>query len=247
MSAVEVKVCLLGTPPRDLDVDQIERWRSDFILLSPKVERLSLRCDTDLDGWAYSDRQISTQLPPAQAQGITICVTRVPLEDNWYARRVSDRHVVFSLFEIGDFLRAEQIPLSNAVLRVAYAYAISTERNSGVLPKHGSAAHYTHDETRGCLFDMNGLKADIVESCVQPVICEECRERMRQSRFSNEKIDLIVQEIRGIDRSTYNKIRRTVERYPYRALTISTLFVLITGVLASFTASLLFELFRTQA
>ena len=32
----------------------------------------------------------------------------------------------------------------------------------------------THDYREGCIYDMCGIKEDIVYSCVAPTICEQC-------------------------------------------------------------------------
>jgi hypothetical protein len=37
---------------------------------------------------------------------------------------------------------------------------------------------------RGCLFDFNGIKSDLIYSSHSPTICDECKERLRTEKVS---------------------------------------------------------------
>ncbi|MHC5783305.1 hypothetical protein [Aliivibrio fischeri] len=50
-------------------------------------------------------------------------------------------------------------------------------------------SNFTHDDTRGCIYDMNGVKEDVTSSCHKPIICEECCERMRNEKISSETLE----------------------------------------------------------
>lgn len=237
-------MCALGQVPRDLELSTITKWESSIFEVLKPIERLALRCDSDGIEWDYSDRAISLQLPNAEREEIVFCVTQVPLEDNWYARRLGGNKVVFTFHEIADYLRAENIPLANAVLRVLYGYSILYLGSGGSIPDYRVTTNFTHDETRGCLFDMNGIKQGIVESCDRPVLCDECCERLRLERISENTIAKVKTDLARIKKPAYYRIAQCVKHHPYWSLAMSTLFVMATGVTASLIAGYIFEFLR---
>jgi hypothetical protein len=75
------------------------------------------------------------------------------------------------------------IPLENLVLRILYAYSLVYLRQDNKIPSQINVLDFTHDDTRGCLFDMNGNKTDVLFSLDKPKIGDECTNRIR-----NEKV-----------------------------------------------------------
>lgn len=234
MSKVKIKLVSVGSRPIHLNLKRIESWRSSVFELDGSIENFALRCDSDGYGWEFSDELLKRQLPEKFNADFMVAIVNVPIELNWYSRRLGDNKIVFTFHEIKEYLKAENIPLENAIFRVLYAYTLLYKRSGDKIPVITEGLGFTHDETRGCLFDMNGIKADLIESCDKPTICDECQERLKKEKVSSELIERTVREIKKIRKDLYYRALDFVKIRPLWALLISSFFAIIIGVLSSY-------------
>jgi hypothetical protein len=225
----------------DFSRSKIKSWKSSIFEVVGEVDSYALRCDSDSKGWVFSDDRVRTQMPAAPDADFTIAIVSVPIEHNWYARRLGDNQTVFTFHQIKDILSYSNIPLENVIYRILYAYTLLYRRSGNRIPNYGEAPGYTHDETRGCLFDMNGIKTDLVASCDHPIICSECLEKLRKEKVSNEVIQAAEKEINGISIETYYRMLHFIKRHPVVSLVLSSLFAIFLGVIASVIASFTYE------
>jgi hypothetical protein len=246
MEKTKIKLVTIGHLPLHLDLIRASTWKSDVFELDGEIENFSLRCDSDSDGWVFSDALLKIQLPEHSGADFLIAIVNVPIEDNWYSRRLGDNQIVFTFSQIKEFLARENIPLENAILRVLYAYTLLYRRSGNRMPGFGEAPSFTHDETRGCLFDMNGIKSDLVESCNRPVVCPECVERLKNERVSTQTIKTVQREIRMIHKHLYYRALDFVKTKPLVALAISSAFAILLGVTGSLVASYLYDSIKLQ-
>jgi hypothetical protein len=241
MEKVKIKLVTIGHLPLHLDLQQVSDWKSEIFELVGEVDNFDLRCDSDGLGWEFSDDLLREQLPTKTSADFLLAIVNVPIEANWYSRRLGNNQIVFTFNQIREFLVWENIPLENAILRVLYAYTLLYRRSGNKVPGFGEAPSFTHDETRGCLFDMNGIKSDLVESCNKPIVCSECEERLRNERVSNQTIKTAQTEIRKIRKHLYYRAFDFVKTKPVIALAISSIFAIVLGVVGSLIASLTYD------
>jgi hypothetical protein len=241
MNKIKIKLITIGHLPLHLDLKTVSSWKSEVFELIGDIENFALRCDSDIESWGFSDALLKAQLPTNNPAEFLIAIANVPIQDNWYSRRLGDNQIVFTFSEIKDFLALKNIPLENAILRVLYAYSLLYRRSGNKIPGFGEAPGFTHDETRGCLFDMNGVKADLVESTNKPVVCVECEERLRNERVSIQMIKTVQKEIRKIRKHLYYRISDFVKVNPALALAISSGFAVFLGVTGSLIASFIYD------
>lgn len=246
MDKVKIKLVTIGHLPLHLDLHCVSAWRSDVFELAGEVESFSLRCDADSEGWGFSDALLKAQLPTHSGADFLIAIVNVPIENNWYARRLGDNQIVFTFSQIKDVLDWEKIPLENAILRVLYAYTLLYRRSGNRIPGFGEAPSFTHDETRGCLFDMNGIKSDLIQSCNKPIVCPECEERLNNERVSTQTIKTVQSEIRKIRKPLYFRALDFVKVKPLVALGISSAFAILLGVCGSLIASYIYDAIKSQ-
>jgi hypothetical protein len=246
MDKAKIKLVTIGHLPLHLNLSRVSAWRSEVFELVGDIENFALRCDSDSDGWVFSDALLKAQLPAHTGADLLIAIVNVPIEDNWYSRRLGDNQIVFTFSQIRDFLAWENIPLENAILRGLYAYTLLYRRSGNEIPGFGEAPSFTHDETRGCLFDMNGIKSDLVESCNKPVVCGECEERLRNERVSTQTIKTVQKEIRKIRKHRYYRAFDFVKAKPLAALAISSAFAISLGVAGSLIASYIYDSIKPQ-
>lgn len=147
---------------------------------------------------------------------------------------LSSNRVVFSFHEIKEILRFSNIPLENVIYRLLYAYTLLYKRSGDRIPETADYANFTHDETRGCVFDMNGIKTDVVYSCHNPIICTDCVERLRREKVSDETISQCQSEIKKIRKTLFYRITDFVKQHPLWSLAISMATAIILNVIASY-------------
>ena len=241
MEKVRIKLVTIGHLPLHLNLKRVSGWSSEVFQLVGEVENYSLRCDSDGEDWAFSDELLKEQTPKNFDADFLLAITNVPVESNWYTRRLGDNRIVFTFHQVKDILRWENIPLENAVLRVLYAGTLLYKRSGNRIPSFGETPGFTHDETRGCLFDMNGIKSDLAESCDKPIVCVECEERLRNDRVSTQTIKTVQKEILRIRKELYFRALDFVKAKPIAALLVSSTFAVALGVVGSIIASYVYD------
>jgi hypothetical protein len=237
MSQLKIKLIFLGYPPHGINNTMIENWESKLFKVVKPIDRLSITSNADLDNWAFSDENITNMLPENHDAEILIAITSVPLEENYYARRLSDNRICITFFEIIDFLKYENIPFENFILRVLYSSSLIYKRYNRRIPPVVEYTNFTHDETKGCIFDMNGIKNDIIYSVNRPILCESCIHLLVNSRIENNIIDSTKIELKSIKKRLYYRIFDLIKRYPICAIILSSITAIILGVIGSLIAS----------
>ncbi|WP_068453314.1 MULTISPECIES: hypothetical protein [unclassified Oleiphilus] len=241
MSKVKIKLVSIGHLPLGFDPKKIKNFSSSLFEVIEKIDNHELRCNSDGFDWEFSDHLVREQMPKLNGADFMIAIVNVPLEDNWYSRRLGGNQVIFTFYEIKEILQSANIPLENVIYRLLNAYTFAYKRNNHKIPEFHEMTDFTHDETRGCIFDMNGIKSDLVASCHNPIICSECKEKLRRDRVSNDDIESAEKDIKKIRKDLYFRILDKVKRHPISALSLSSLFAFLLGVAGSITGSYLFE------
>ncbi|EOX8480732.1 hypothetical protein AIT98_004017 [Salmonella enterica subsp. indica] len=241
MQKINIKVVTLGHIPASFDKNRILKWKSSYINIDKSIDDYSLTCDSDIEDWAFSDRLMSEQLPELKDHDFLIAITNVPLENNWYSRRLGNNRVLFTFHEIKSFLDYANIPLENAVLRVLYAYSMVYMKSNNTIPDYNSVIGFTHDETKGCLFDMNGIKTDLIESCASPIVCRDCEHKFHGKNIPLNLIQGIRKEIKKIKKPLYYRWVDFVKSHPIISLIVSMGSVIILGMVSSILSTLVYE------
>lgn len=241
MSKTKISIATIGHIPAEFNRQKIKDWQSSIFELVGEIESYALNNDSDGDDWQYTDKLLETDVPKTFSGEFFIAIVNVPLQHNWYSRRLSGNRVVFTFHEIKEYLRFSNIPLENVVFRLLYAYTLYYKRCGNQILTTASHINFTHDETRGCLFDMNGIKFDIVYSCHNPILCSVCLERLRKDKVSDETISKCVRDIRRIRKTLFYRITDFIKKYPVWSLIISGITAIALGTIGSVIASFIYE------
>ncbi len=240
MAPVRITIVTLGHMPPDFTLATVHKWRSKLFTAVGAVESYALTTNADGPDWEFTDDAIGEALPTTFDGEVLFVITNVRLTSNYYARRLTGNRVAVSLHEIADIMRAAHIPIENAILRLLYSVALTYLRFDRKVPATGVNDAFTHDETRGCVFDMNAFKPDLVASCHAPIICADCANRMEHEKVPLTLLQSTRQELGGIRKSLYFRLADWVRRHPILALVFSTLAALAVSICASLIASYLY-------
>ncbi|MFJ4392439.1 hypothetical protein [Pseudomonas soli] len=241
MSAVKISISTVGHMPAGLNVKKIKDWSSSVFEICGEIENYSLSCQSDGHNWEFSDAILEKALPQKINTDFSVLIVNVPIQENWYARRLSSNRVVFSLYQIKDILSLANIPLENSIFRLLYGYTLLYRRNGNRIPLNSENTNHTHHETRGCLYDMNGIKSDIIHSCHKPIICTSCIEKISQQKVSTDTIKKCQAEIQKIQKILFYRIADFIKQHPLRSLAFSVFAAVFLGIIGSLSASFIYD------
>lgn len=241
MELTKITVATIGHMPADFDKRKITNWKSSIFSITGEIESYSLTKDSDGLNWEFTDSSLEEVLPENFSGDYLIAIVNVPIELNWYTRRLSKNRVVFTFHEIKEILSHLNIPLENIIYRILYAYTLLYKRSGNKIPMTSEHTNFAHDETRGCLFDMNGIKTDIIHSCHNPIICSNCVENLKQEKVSNEVISKVQKEITKIKKPLFYQITEFVKKHPIWSLIIPAVTAILLGAIGSYIATVIYE------
>ena len=239
---INFAIVTLGHIKHKIDVDRIRSWSSKLF----RVSSIST-CQNIPDGrigWqAYTDDDLSFVRPATDAD-ITVAITEYALEGNFYIRHTASGVIVMSFYEVGDLLEWQSIPLEHFVIRNLYELGLIFQLYGRLVPTRERVPDIIHDETRSCLFDMNGLKSDVVFSTAHPSVCDQCRARLSSSQLPSGTLRNLERELRRIRKPLYYRIAGFVRQRPVLSLCIAATAGFLLNVLANVAYDVLKRLFE---
>ena len=102
-----------------------------------------------------------------------------------------------------DILEKENIPFTNLILKSIYEISLAYKANHNSIPNNYEIYNFVHNDTRNCLFDMDGNKTDIIYSCIKPTICEQCEHNL--SNINNKLLSKVKKEIKRLNKSVLSR------------------------------------------
>ena len=242
---VKIRIIILGHLPHALDIEKIRKWKSDLFEVLKPINTVNIVGDSDGESWEYSDKNMESQLPERNEADVLLAVTNVPIESNYFARRYSNNRICMTYNEMTEILKLDNIPLENLLLRVLYSVAFVYRRYGNRIPLISEQTNFAHDETRGCVFDMNGIKSDVVYSLNKPQLCDSCINALTNiHKYKIEKnlIDKVQSELRGIKKGLYYQMMGFFKNWPKLTIFLSSLLAILFGVIGSTIGRILWEL-----
>lgn len=234
MRPFTISLVLLGNLKYPLNIAQLEGWKSDVLRIQHRAAVGHLP-NADGEDWEYTDQQLLGVLGAEQDSDLTLGLISLPLENNYYMRRLSDRVAVLSLHQMAEIVGHFGFSIEQYVLRNAYELAILFAGNGKLIPI--DCVTWAHDEIRGCLFDMNSNKSDITFSLDRPMLCATCRTRLSSKQVPADLIPTLDRELPRIRKALYLRMTEWVKRHPIFALAITG----GSGIAMNLIASVIFE------
>lgn len=165
-----------------------------------------------------------------------IAITDFPITNNYFARRLSNRISVMSLYEVNEILTTHNIPIQNYVLLNIYTYSTIYTVFKNLQPNNDELFH---QETRGCLFDHTDYKEDLVLSTVRPCLCTNCKVKFASNIYEPNYFKILNREIKRIKKSRFYTIIDWIKMYPIISLIITALSTIIINIFSNYLSKLL--------
>ena len=152
--------------------------------------------------------------------------------------RISNKCVVISLYGITDILKPENISIEHFIIRQLYEICAIKYMINDLLSD--DVYQFIHSDTRGCLFDLNGDKSDILYNTEQPIICEECKGKFKHKQAQYGIIRTLEKELKKIQKPFILRAERWIKKYPLLSVIIS----MLTAITLNVVANLLYEILK---
>lgn len=239
MDRVRIKIGIIGYLPFEFNLKKIKHWRSGVFKITGVDEYDIKTSRADTSDWGYSDDLLNKELPERSGEDIFIGVTYVPIENNFYARRLENNRVIVSFCGIYQDIIENNIPVENLLLRVIYASSIIYKIEREIRPVAKYRYILLHDDTRGCIFDMTGNdKRDVIYSLDRPQLCDACKSNLRANNIPNNTIKIINTELLRIKKGRFYHISQFIKKRPF----FSMLITIVTGIIISLIANAIYDL-----
>lgn len=234
MHPIRISLVSQGHLKYPINISEITAWKSSVMSISHGASVGHLP-DADGGGWEYTDAHLLDVIAADVESDFTVGLIDVPLEDNYYLRRLTDKVAVLSLYEMAEIVRYSEFTLEQFILRNLYELAVLFAANGKLIPS--DYVTWTHDEVRGCLFDMNSSKSDIVFSLHRPKLCTACKARVLSKQVPADFVPHLERELKRLKKSLFLRMTEWVKLHPILALMITAL----SSVFLNFVASVIFE------
>lgn len=228
---IKIGLVSLGYAKHRVDLHRVTKWRSD-IFAAQLSGVISVLPDGEY-GWQYYQDDELSSLLPCEGVDLTIAITDCVLQDNYYLRRLPGGVIVMSLYEIADICHSANLPIENFIVRNIYELCVLHKMYPELRSTSEWIPDIIHDETRSCLFDMNGDKADIVHSTSRTVLCDQCVARLSRSQLPVGFVSTLAKELKKVRQPLFFRMEAFVKQRPLLSLGIAISVAVLSGVLSS--------------
>ncbi|MDX2469284.1 MAG: hypothetical protein QNL04_01770 [SAR324 cluster bacterium] len=236
---MDVKIVLPGSMPPEFELEMLSKFKSNLINIIGAIEHVDLSVDSDLNGWGYSDELVGSCMPAKGSEDVLLGIANLPLEENWYLRKMTGDRAVVTFHEMRGILSGHKIPRVNLIFNILYFLSLVFLANKKTVPSVDVLLNMTHDVTRGCLFDMTGLKMDTIHSCHEPIICVQCEASLRKKGVAVEAIETCQKEIKKIKKPFFYILSEKIKNHPIISIALSLFIAFIVGLASSVLGTLI--------
>lgn len=99
MQKIKIKLVTIGAVPAKIDRKKLLNWKSSVLCIDENIDDYPLQGDSDLDDWSFSDQLMRSHIPEYEVHDFVIAITNVPLQLNYYSRRLDNKNVLFTFHE----------------------------------------------------------------------------------------------------------------------------------------------------
>ena len=244
MSKVKIKIIFLGHIPYEINKEKIVRKKSDLFQIIGPIGTYNIVGNSDGPEWDFTDENIQKQLPKRDSEDVLLAITNVALQDRYYVRGYNDNKVCLTFNTMAEILKSDNIPLENLIFRILYFISLAYKLYGNRMPTIAEAKSFIHDEAKGCIFDFNGNKSEVIYSLNKPQICHSCIEKLTsnvENRIEKNLVARVQKELKQIKKEFYYRIASFIKRHPVLAIIISSLIAVLLGIIGSTIATILWE------
>ncbi|ADQ78683.1 hypothetical protein Palpr_0524 [Paludibacter propionicigenes WB4] len=237
----KIALIKLGYVDRFVNFNKIKKWKSDLFEVTEIYCREYLP-ESDVDDnyfdLKYTKNKLGSIISCPSGSDFAVAIMPYRLVDNFYMHRVGGNCVIISLYEISDILIRDQISMENFITKQLYEIC-ALKYLAGDLSSD-EVYNFVHRDTRGCLFDMNGERTNILYNTEKPIICDSCKDRFKKEQINAKVISVLEKELKKIKKPPILQIEKHIKKYPLATMIMSGIVAIILNLLAN----LLWDIFK---
>lgn len=240
MEKLPIKIVLIGHVDRVIDQKYLRDFDSKYFVINQfeRIERAPNPQETS--GYlniVYTKQEITDLLAKVSCSGICIGIMSYPFNDNFYMHQLESNQMCISLSGIDSTLMQKDISIENFIIKCIYETFLFY-KIFGTL-SDDRIHDFVHLDTRGCVFDLNGDKGDVIFNTEKPIICDECKARIKQYSIPIDFLNSISKELKRIRKPKIKSIELLIRKYPLISLVLTFLFSTMINLFSNFLWNLL--------
>ena len=234
MAKRKIKLVLLGNLRHKLDINRLRKVKSRFFCIDQIESILHLPEPKKDDGYlniVYSRQEIIRIMSNINDSDIIIGIINYRFDDNFYLHRTGDNRACLSIADIDYLLTSKMISIENFIIKNIYEIVTFKDALNNLADDR--VYQIVHQDTRGCLFDMNGDKFDVIYNTEKPVICDSCKAFFRGTSLPENYIDNLEKELKKIKRTLILEIELFIKKYPLFSILLTFAFSVLINIISS--------------
>jgi hypothetical protein len=241
MKKIQIKIILIGHLRHSLNLRKIKQFQSRFFEIN-EIEKISnLPAPKKDDGFLnieYSREEIKSLLDSVNSAKLVIGIINYRFNDNFYMHRTGNNKLCISIADIDSLLLENNISLENFIMKNIFE-VIVLKNTLGTITSD-DIYNLAHQDTRGCLFDLNGDKYDVIFNTEKPIICDSCKAFINSKSLPQNFIKNIERELKKIKKPIICTIELFIKKYPL----FSVLLALLTSIIINIMSNIIWELLK---
>lgn len=234
MKKLNVKIVLIGHLRNTLDLRKLQRYKSRFFSIT-EVERIGvLPTPEKEDGFldiVYSSSEVTSLLEPINGADLVVGIMNYRFNDNFYLHRTGQGKACLSIADIDRLLLAHNISLENFILKNIFEMIVFVNTLGRLDTKE--VYDFVHQDTRGCLFDLNGDKVDVLHNTEHPIICDACKARINAKSVPDEFVKHLESELKCIRKPYICTVELFIKKYPLFSIAVTFLFGIVINIVSN--------------
>lgn len=231
----KITLIKLGHAGRLVDLQKVKNWKSDLFEIT-EIQCVDHLPESDIqDGYLdqkYTKEKLQTIISCPTDSDFAVAIMPYKFVDNFYMHRIGADCVVISLYGIPEILGLEHISVENFIIKQMYEICAIKCLVKDI--SSDDVYQFVHLDTRGCLFDLNGERTDILHNTETPIICESCKDTFKRKQTNTQIIATFEKELKRIKKPLILRIERWIKKYPLVSVVVSGLITVALNLLASF-------------
>lgn len=234
MPKQKITLIILGHSSNLFSVKRIGNWKSKLFQIA-NIQTIENLPESKVDD-GYLDQKFETdqlsdliQCPPET--DIAIGIIAYSFVDNFIIHRLGAKRVVISLHGINDLLSRDSISIDNFVLKHIYE-VLALKLLLGDID-NDEVHSIVHKDTRGCLFDFDGDKQDVIYNTEKPKLCEACKSEFKRRQIDANIMGDFERELKRINKPMVQRIELFIKKYPLSSLLTTGIVAIVLNVIAS--------------
>lgn len=241
MKSITIKIVVIGHLRHQLDLRMIKRFKSQFFKIGVVEKINTLPTPNKEDGFldvAYSREEIESLLSNVNSAEIVVGIMNYRFDDNFYMHRTGSNKVCISIAKIDGLLLENNISLENFIIKNLFEIIVLKNAFGDVI--NDDIYNLVHQDTRGCLFDLNGDKYDVLYNTEKPIICDSCKAFFNGKSLPANFIKNIEAELKRIRKPLICTIELFIKKYPFFSVSLA----LLTSIVVNLISNVIWEFLK---